>query len=245
VDSPRPLDETLARLDELAEGSDHFEFYVFPHTDVALCRDSERTDSPPKPRARWREYLQEVVLENYAIEALSRAGRRRPSQIPRLARFTARRLAGQTKTDRSFRVFASQRRVRFTEMEYAIPRAAAVDAVRSVMELIPRRGFEVNFPIEVRFVAADDAYLSPSHGRETCYIAVHMFRGMEWEPYFRAVEEIMDSHDGRPHWGKRHLQTAETLAHRYPEWSRFQAVRDRLDPDRRFANAYTDRVLGP
>jgi L-gulonolactone oxidase len=129
-------------------------------------------------------------------------------------------------------------------MEYGIPRAAAAEAVRRVLDLIPREGFHVNFPIEVRFVAPDDAYLSPSHERETCYIAVHMYRGMEWEPYFRAVEEVMDSYDGRPHWGKRHFQTADTLAARYPEWDHFRAVRDRLDPQRRFANAYTDRVLG-
>ncbi len=64
------------------------------------------------------------------------------------------------------------------------------------------------------------------------------------EPYFEAVEQIMDSLDGRPHWGKRHFQTAATLRPRYPEWDRFQAVRARLDPEGRFANAWTDRVLG-
>ncbi len=72
-----------------------------------------------------------------------------------------------------------------------------------------------------------------------------MFEGMAWEPYFRAVEAIMDELGGRPHWGKRHFQTAATLRERYPEWERFQAVRRRLDPEGRFANAYTDRVLGP
>ena len=102
-----------------------------------------------------------------------------------------------------------------------------------MLEVIERRGFAVGFPIEVRFVAADDAYLSPANGRDTCYIAVHMYRGMEWDPYFRAVEAIMDAYGGRPHWGKRHFQSAATLAPRYPEWDRFQAVRARLDPDGR------------
>ncbi len=68
---------------------------------------------------------------------------------------------------------------------------------------------------------------------------------MAWEPYFRAVEAIMDELGGRPHWGKRHFQTAATLRPRYPDWDRFQAVRARLDPEGRFANAWTDRVLGP
>lgn len=68
---------------------------------------------------------------------------------------------------------------------------------------------------------------------------------MPWKPYFRAVEAIANEHGGRPHWGKRHFQTAATLAPRYPEWERFQAIRRRLDPEGRFANTYTDRVLGP
>jgi FAD/FMN-containing dehydrogenase len=74
---------------------------------------------------------------------------------------------------------------------------------------------------------------------------VHMFEGMEWEPYFRAVEALMDRFDGRPHWGKRHFQTAATLRARYPEWDAFQRVRARLDPRGVFANDWTDRVLGP
>jgi L-gulonolactone oxidase len=67
---------------------------------------------------------------------------------------------------------------------------------------------------------------------------------MEFEPYFRMVEEIMDGFGGRPHWGKRHFQTAATLRERYPEWDRFQAVRARFDPHGVFTNAEVERVLG-
>jgi L-gulonolactone oxidase len=147
--------------------------------------------------------------------------------------------------DRSYRIFATPRSVRFTEMEYAIPREHAVDALRAVRALVEDGGLAVSFPFEMRFVAPDDAFLSPAGGRETCYIASHMFEGMEYEPFMRGVEEIMDGFGGRPHWGKRHFQTAETLRPRYPEWDRFAAVRDRLDPQGRFANDYVRRVLGP
>ena len=67
---------------------------------------------------------------------------------------------------------------------------------------------------------------------------------MEHRPYFEGVERIMDDYDGRPHWGKLHFQTAATLAGRYDQWDRFIAVRDRVDPERRFTNPYLDRVLG-
>jgi L-gulonolactone oxidase len=146
--------------------------------------------------------------------------------------------------DRSDRVFTSPRLVRFSEMEYAIPRAATGEAVTRVRSLIDDRGFRVSFIIEVRFVAPDDIWLSTSYGRETAYIAVHMYERTPYEDYFRGVEAIMNDYGGRPHWGKLHFQTAAALKDRYEKWDDFLAVRKRLDPEGRFRNAYLDRVLG-
>ena len=244
VDSPLPLAETLERIGDLADGSDHFEFYVFPHTQTALLRQSERTDEQPRPRNPVVRFGTDVVAENWMFGAIARLGRRSPSRIPRLAKFVSGRLGNSTTVDRSYRVYASERRIRFTEMEYAIPRRDAAEAVRRALEAAERAEAGVGFPIEVRFVAGDQAMLSPAHERDSCYIAVHQYRGMAWEGYFRSVESIMDEYGGRPHWGKRHFQTAETLAERYPRWQDFQALRARLDPDGRFRNEYTDRVLG-
>jgi FAD-linked oxidoreductase len=245
VDSPLPLAKTLERIQDLADGSDHFEFYVFPHTETALLRQSLRTDEPPKPRNPALEYGQEVVVENWVLGGIARLGRRMPARVPGLSRFVSRRVGKTTKVDRSYRVYGSERRVRFTEMEYAIPRRHAAEAAGRVLDAAERAQPPVGFPIEVRFVAADDSWLSPAHDRDTTYIAVHQFEGMAWEGYFRSVEEIMLEHGGRPHWGKRHFQTAATLAERYPRWQDFRALRARLDPDGRFRNDYLDRVLGP
>ncbi len=244
-DHPLPLDDALARIDELAAANEHFEFYVFPHTSTALCRESRHVDERPQPRGRASEFLLETVLENQALAALCQVGKRFPARIPAINRLITRTLGGSVKTDRSFRVFSTRRLVRFTEMEYAIPRADGPEALRRVLDMIERRGFAVPFPIEYRIVAPDDAYLSTAYERDTAYIAVHMYRGMVWEPYFRAVEAIMDDYEGRPHWGKRHFQKAATLAPRYPEWDRFQAIRARLDPHGVFQNEYAQRVLGP
>jgi FAD-linked oxidoreductase len=245
VDAPAPLHETLERFEELALGNDHFEFFVFPHADTALTRTNNRTDQPPRPRGRVSAYANDVLLTNHAFELLCRAGRRFPRRIPQLNRLVTRLAGASTRVDRSDRIFASPRLVRFTEMEYALPRERTPEAVNRVMALVSSRNFAVPFPIEVRTVAPDDALLSTAAGRDSGFVAVHMYRGMEWEPYFRAVEAIMDELGGRPHWGKRHFQTAATLRPRYPDWDRFQAVRARLDPEGRFANAWTDRVLGP
>jgi L-gulono-1,4-lactone dehydrogenase len=185
------------------------------------------------------------VLENWALGALSASGRRLPAAIPSLSRLAGRLASGSRTVDRSDRVFANDRRVRFTEMEYGVPREHGPEALRRVVEWVRSERYPVFFPIEMRVAAGDDALLSPSHERDTAYIAVHQYRGMEWRPYFEAVEEIMDSYGGRPHWGKRHFQTAATLAPRYPGWAAFQAAREELDPGRAFSNEYAVRVLGP
>jgi L-gulono-1,4-lactone dehydrogenase len=245
IDAPAPLAETLERFEQLALGNDHFEVFVFPYADVALTRTNNRTARPPRPRARLNAYANDVLLTNHAFELFCRAGRRLPGLIPQINRLVTRLAGRSERVERSAAIFASPRLVRFTEMEYALPRERTPEAVRRVLEMIEQRGLAVPFPIEVRTVAADDALLSTAAERDSGYVAVHMFEGMQWRPYFSAVEAIMDELGGRPHWGKRHFQTAATLRARYPEWDRFQAVRARLDPEGRFANAWTERVLGP
>ena len=245
VDKPEPRDEVLDSFAERAAAHDHFELFTFPYADSALVLERNRIEAPPRPRGALATFLNDVVIENWALEAVSAAGKLFPAAIPRLSRFAAWLASGSAVTDRSDRIFANERRVRFTEMEYGVPREHGPEAVRRVIEWVRSNRYPVFFPIEVRVTAADDALISPSHERDTTYIAVHQYRGMEWRPYFEAVEAIMDDYQGRPHWGKRHFQTAATLAPRFPRWADFQAARDQLDPDRVFTNEYAERVLGP
>jgi L-gulonolactone oxidase len=164
--------------------------------------------------------------------------------IPRLAKISARFLSEGDYIDHSYKIFSSLRTLRFTEMEWAVPRANGPEAVRRVLDWIASERYPVAFPLECRVVAADDALLSPSFERDVFYIAVHQYRGMQWRPYFEAVQSIMGEYGGRPHWGKRHMLTSDVLASRCPRFPDFLAIRDRLDPGRVFANAYTERCLG-
>jgi L-gulono-1,4-lactone dehydrogenase len=244
VDEPRPLDAVLADLDELAEANDHFEFFAFPHTETALVVERNRVSERPRPRGHLSAWASDVLVANHVFGLFARAGRRFPSANPALARLVTRLLRREVRVDRSEAIFASERRVRFTEMEYALPRARGAEALRRVIDLVRERRIAVLFPIEFRLVAGDDALLSPAHGRPTAYVAVHQFEGMEWRPYFEATEAIMRELGGRPHWGKRHSQTAATLAPLYPRWDAFQRIRAELDPAGTFANDYTARILG-
>jgi L-gulono-1,4-lactone dehydrogenase len=244
VDASDPLEPTLASLDEEIEGNDHFEFYWFPFTDRALTRRTTRVDARPRPTPAWRRRIQDDLIENRVLSLAVGVGRAFPSRVPAVNRVLGRLAgSGSRVQDHAYRVYASTRNVRFTEMEYAIPRAAAREAFERVRDLIESRGLPIAFPIEVRFGAADDSFLSTAYERETCYIAIHQAKGMPYEEYFRAAEAIFDDYGGRPHWGKRHYQSAETLRERYPAWDRFQAVRARLDPDGVFTNDYVRRHL--
>lgn len=241
---PALLDDVLAELDSLVDGHDHFELYWLPHTQTCSLLANDRVDEEPRPKSAFKRWRAEVFYPNYFFGALVGAGRVVPSAVPRIAQVVAGTVGSTRLVDRSDRILISTRVLRFAEMEYAIPREHATEAVAAVRDLVDDGGHRISFPVEVRFAAADDIPLSTAHGRPTCYVAVHVARGVPHEAYFRGVEEIMDRFDGRPHWGKVHFQTASTLRPRYPEWDRFLAVRDRVDPERLFTNDYLDRVLG-
>jgi FAD/FMN-containing dehydrogenase len=245
VEEVRPLHALLADLDELVAGTDHVELYALPWSGRALLIRSRRTDEPAAPPPRWRTWVTDELVNNTGLGLLQRTGRRFPGTHPSIGRLTGVLASGSQRLDDSHRVFASARRVRFTESEWALPRPAVAGAVREVLALIERRRLPVSFPIEVRFSAADDALLSMSSGRDSGYVAVHQYPGADHAAYFQAVEDLMLSLDGRPHWGKRHAAGADVLAPRYPGWARFQAVRDTLDPVGVFTNEHLARVLGP
>ena len=244
VDRSEPLDAVLGSLDERIESNDHFEFYVFPYSDRAMTRTNNRTERTPKERSKVSAWWHDIFLVNTLFGATCRTGRRFHRTIPTLNRVAARLSGGPERIDRSYRVFASPRLVRFTETEYAFRREDCVEAVREVKRMIERNHYDVPFPLEVRFAAPDDAFLAPTFERETCHLSAHQFEKMEWRPYFASFEKIMDHLDGRPHWGKRHFQTAATLKDRYPRWDDFNAIRKSFDPAGMFANEHVRRVLG-
>jgi FAD-linked oxidoreductase len=240
---PMKLDDALANVDELKSTNDHFEFFWIPHTRWALTKRNNRTTEPLQPLPKVKGWIEKTFMENYAFGALCRVGRMKPSLIPKLA--TALPSSGsRTYVNDSYKIFASPRLVRFYEMEHSLPADHLPDAMRDIRSMVERKGYMLNFPVEVRFTASDDVPLSTSFGRDSAYIAVHVYKGMEYEPYFRDVEDILRGYDARPHWGKIHHREADELATLYPRFNDFLAVRDELDPNRTFANRYTDRVFG-
>ena len=243
LEQPMRLDDVLENAHDLASAHDHFEFFWIPHTKWALTKRNNRTEDELQPLPRVKGWIEKTFMENYAFGALCRVGRARPSLIPRLA--TALPSSGAREyVDQSFKIFASPRIVRFYEMEHALPVEALVPALKEIRAMVDRKGYLLNFPVEVRFTKGDDVPLSTAFGRDSAYIAVHIYKGMECEPFFRDVEDILRVYDARPHWGKMHYRDAEELSKLYPRWDEFIALRNQLDPQRTFSNAYSDTVFG-
>ncbi|MFS0852663.1 D-arabinono-1,4-lactone oxidase [Microbacterium sp. 179-I 3D4 NHS] len=247
VDQPAPLSDVLASLHDRVRAADHFEFYWFPHTEVALTKRQKRLPESGvrKPLPLVGRWVDETLLSNGVYRATCAVGQLVPALTPPVNRLAVRLTGDRAYTDHSHRVLTQSRTVRFREMEYAVPAENVVSAFREVTSVIEQRGWRIEFPLEVRFAAADDRWLSTAYGRDSAYIAVHRYWRADPTAYFETVEEIMLAHGGRPHWGKLHTLDAEQLRERYPRFDDFLAVRDRLDPERAFRNRYLDRVLGP
>ena len=245
VESVEPLDDILDGFDEHADGNDHFEFFWMPGARRCQVKRNNRTEEPRRPQPRMAYLRDKILTENLAFGAVNLVGRRFPTLVPRVAKLLDTGAPERDLVDESYKIFASPRWVRFYEMEYGIPRAALPEALRRVRDFVGGLSEPIMFPIEVRVSAADDIPLSTAEGRDSAWIACHVTKGTSYETYFQGVEAIMDDYDGRPHWGKLHFQNCDRLAPRYPRWSDFTHARSELDPAGRFANAYTDRVLGP
>ncbi|MGW3726870.1 D-arabinono-1,4-lactone oxidase [Streptomyces sp. NPDC000851] len=243
-EEPMSFDRVTNTFDELWTENEHFEFYWFPHTGSTNTKRNNRSAGPERPVGQLKGWLEDEFLSNGVFQVANWVGRAAPATIPAIAQISSKALSARTYTDIPYKVFTSPRRVRFVEMEYAVQREAVVETLRELKAMVDRSRLRISFPVEVRTAPADDITLSTASDRDTAYIAVHMFQGTPYQAYFTAAERIFTAHDGRPHWGKVHTRDAEYFARAYPRFGEFTALRDRLDPERRFQNDYLRRVLG-
>ncbi|MGW6979712.1 D-arabinono-1,4-lactone oxidase [Streptomyces sp. NPDC054932] len=243
-EEPMGFERVTAEFEQHFAENEHFEFYWFPHTGNCNTKRNNRSQGPAAPPGPVSAWIEDELLSNGLFQAVNSLGRAVPATIPSIARVASRALSARTYTDIPYKVFTSPRRVRFVEMEYALPREQVVEALRELRAMVDRSGLRISFPVEVRTAPADDITLSTASGRETAYIAVHMYKGTPYQSYFTAAERIFTAHGGRPHWGKVHTRDAGYFAEVYPRFGEFTALRDRLDPNRVFGNDYLRRVLG-
>ena len=219
-----------------------------PDADQAQHPARRRRRREAEPLSRCRGWLDDEFLSNTVFGALTaganRVPGRDPADEPGLGARRCRRAPTATSPTGS-----SPRRGGSSSARWSTPSRARPGSTRSARRggSIDASDWRISFPVEIRVAPADDIPLSTASGRDSFYLAFHTHHRSDWRThaaYFEAMERIMRDHDGRPHWGKLHTRTAADLAPAYPRFGEFLAMRDRLDPDRVFANAYLRRVLG-
>jgi len=245
-----PLEFVLDNLDEFHDAHRNWEFFWFPHTDEAIVKTfdevppGESAGADDGPNASDALDSLGARAENAAWESICRLGTRFPRTASAGSKLASWTLSEKTEVGPSHEVFANPRNVRFRETEYGVPLEEMPTVLSEIRELLSERNLPVQFPIECRFVGADEPYLSPAYGRDSGFVAVHTYYRKEIPEYFRRCEEIFAARDGRPHWGKEHSKTVEYLADQYPEWDRFQEFRRKYDPEGVFLNDHLSAVFG-
>ena len=230
----RPLAEVLERLPELAAATRHMEFFLFPYAASATLKTLHPTAAVELP---------EEASDDRVFQACCDLAAAAPRSVPLIQRTLARLTRSSRRAGPAWQIFPSERTVRFEEMEYELPVANAVAALRAALELVKTRRLPLIFPFEFRLVAADDIWLSPFHAGPCASISVHQYAPMPWAEHFAELEAVFRAHGGRPHWAKRHSLTSADVRALYPQAEAFGRVRKRIDPEGKFMNDHLRQLF--
>ncbi|XP_033100042.1 L-gulonolactone oxidase-like isoform X2 [Anneissia japonica] len=243
------LDEMLENLDGHICKSEYFRFCYFPHTDGVVYWEVDKTTCPMKSSANW---FWDYAIGYHLLQFLYWISTFFPSLVPIINVIYYRFLHSSYREDIDdyYKIFDFECLFVQYVTDWAIPRENAAKALRDLVSWLEANpDTPAHFPVEVRFTKADDIFLSPCYGRDSCYINILKYRPygkyVEIEKYWTAYETIMLKYDGRPHWAKAHKLTYKGLQNMYPEFQRFCEIREKLDPDGRFMNNYMQRVFVP
>jgi FAD-linked oxidoreductase len=229
----REFEEMLAIAESEADKHRNFEFYYVPFSGMGFTDTHDITTEAVSSTEKLdgNEGARDLQLARDWLE-----------NMPRLRQLVLgtymKTLSDEVTVENSWKNYASERNVRFNEMEYHLPRENGLQALREVRTALETRHPEVFFPIEVRFVRGDDIWLSPFYQRDCCSIAVHRYFDEDYTPYFRTIEPIFRKYHGRPHWGKLNSLQQQDFRSLYPRWDDFAEVRREMDPQGRFLNPY-------
>ena len=241
----RSIAEIAATLAEIAESAEFAKVWWLPGSELATVFRYHRTVEPVTERDVWRA-IDQYLVNDLVFDAALKLSRTRPAMTELVNRTVASSYLGSARrVARSDRAFNLAMPPVHRETEHAVDLEDAGALVSETLAMVARQGIRVNFPYEIRFVGADDGWLSPAYGRDTCQVGAYMAESADLERYFAGFDAIGRALGGRPHWGKELRADHAYLRSVYPEFDRFVALRDELDPHGTMSNAFLDRVLGP
>lgn len=235
--------ETLTRLTDRRREHRNFELHWFAYANMVRQRYTDEVRDAPSsaftPHGARVLFHEQVVLRS--LRTLAR-------RSPQAAEYAGKLLADGIPPDSTVRnaedAYRVPRRTRVEHLEYALPLDAADSCLRQLDRMLHAMAFRVHVPIEIRFVRADSAWLSPHYQRDSICISLPAYGDVPHADYYAAATEIFDRVDGRPHWAGAHDKTAGELRGLYPRFDDFCALRAELDPRGLFLNSHLSRVLG-
>ncbi|MGB1241772.1 MAG: D-arabinono-1,4-lactone oxidase [Chitinophagales bacterium] len=237
------LADVLNSIDQRNRDNRNFEFYWMPHTEKTWTKTSNIAESEAN-KVSWFSRFSDSFIENYGFMALAEYAYRFPSKNAWVANFGASTISNFDKVYHSHKIYATERLVKFHEMEYNIPIEAHKDVLKEVIRTFKNQKFPINFPIENRFVKGDNMYLSPAYGRHSAYIAFHTYHKKDPLPFFKVMEDICRAYNGRPHWGKMNTLTAKDVHDLYPKFDVFLKHQAKQDPEGIFVSPYFRELFG-
>lgn len=238
------FDESMRQLETLRNEHRNMEIYWFPYTNTVQVKTMDIVKRKVHShRKKKNNMMKKVLLENGLFWVISEVSRLAPKSAKAISAISAAGVPVGSEIRASHELFATPRLVKFQEMEYAVPMDQLETILREIDATIRKEKYAVHFPIECRFVKRDNIWLSPSYEKDCAYIAVHMYKGMEFSPYFQALEAIFRRYEGRPHWGKMHTMKKENLQQAYPRLQDFITLRNKLDERGIFLNEYTNDLF--
>ncbi|MBK5306978.1 MAG: FAD-binding protein [Frankiaceae bacterium] len=246
-----PVEAVPDALPEIAASAEYVKVWWLAHASSAQVIRYTRTDDPVtrRPAAATSRWIDERVMHRSVFPALVRLQHRRPAVTAGInERLSRMYLGAASQIGQDALMLNTPMPMRHRETEAAVPMGTAPEAVRRVLDLFQGGRPAVSFPLEIRFVRGDDAWMSPAsvqdRGADTCQIGAYSTDGPDCTSYFDAFWRVMRPLGARPHWGKELDHTADELRPLYCHMDRFTALRDQLDPQRVFGGEFHSRVLG-
>lgn len=232
-----PVEESIDAFLELKNKHRHIEFFIFPFTNRLIFKTLDETTDEINPRKESKP--SEDILLKWCCEI----SRRFPFITPYLQKLVGIFVQPSCFVDWSSQIFATPRLTKFNEMEYQVPLEHGVACIKEVIATFKKHAINAFFPIEFRVVKADDIWLSPFYQQDCISISVHQYHKQDPYRVFDLIEPIFKKYQARPHWAKMHQLRHQDLKACYPKWDDFLALRQELDPSRKFLNPYLEQLF--
>ena len=232
-----PLIEVFQHIEQWKSQHRHIEFWVFIHSSNVILKTLDETNEPVQSKT------EQILDEDVFLRICSELTKSCPVLNPALQKLVSLLVRPSTAIDWSSRIFPAIRETRFNEMEYQLPVQTGLACLEELMHCFKKHKVPMFFPIEFRYVKADDIWLSPFYQQDSISISVHQYYRQDYVRIFKLAEPIFQKYGGRPHWGKLHTLGGQELSALYPKWDDFMHLRQQVDPEKKWINSHLEHLF--